>query len=235
MLGNTGTGKSTSIGRVDELGIKGVNPDESVLIKVLNKHLPFPGGSNMFQGQYGKGGNLLCTDNAATICGALQAMAKDPKVKVVILDDAQYIMSNEFIRSIKEAGFDKFNRIGANMCNVLLQFNAMRNDQFFFVLSHCEVGPDNQYKMMTIGKLADDKGKIDGYTEITLYSRVIEDPKTGELKMVFCTRADMSPNGVLIPARISIGMFEEKYIPNDLGYVIDRITAFDAKRLNGNN
>lgn len=228
MLGNTGSGKSTSIGRVDALGIKGVNPSETVLIKVLDKHLPFKGGSKMFQGQYGKGGNLLCTDNAEVICRALQAIGKDPKVKVVILDDAQYIMSNEFIRSINEAGFDKFSRIGASMCHVLLQFNMMRSDQYFIVMSHCEVGPDNEYKMMTIGKLADDKGKIDGYTEITLYARNVVNQETGELRKVFCTQADMSPNGVLIPARSPVGMFEDKYIPNDLGYVIEKIAAFDA-------
>ena len=41
IVGPSGEGKSTSYGQVPELGIKGLNPKETVVINVAGKDLPF--------------------------------------------------------------------------------------------------------------------------------------------------------------------------------------------------
>ena len=45
ILAKSGFGKSTSIGEIPELGIKGLDPKETYLISCVNKPLPFRGGA----------------------------------------------------------------------------------------------------------------------------------------------------------------------------------------------
>lgn len=41
IVGQSGEGKSTSYGQVPELGIKGLNPKETLVVNVAGKDLPF--------------------------------------------------------------------------------------------------------------------------------------------------------------------------------------------------
>ena len=43
IVGASGTGKSTSMGNIPELGIEGLNPEETFVINVMGKPLPFRG------------------------------------------------------------------------------------------------------------------------------------------------------------------------------------------------
>ena len=43
ICGPSGSGKSTSVGNIPELGIKGLNPEETFVINVMGKPLPFRG------------------------------------------------------------------------------------------------------------------------------------------------------------------------------------------------
>ena len=45
IVGKSGTGKSTSIGNIPELGIEGLDPKTTVIINVAGKSLPFRGGA----------------------------------------------------------------------------------------------------------------------------------------------------------------------------------------------
>lgn len=45
----SGFGKTTSLGQIPELGIKGLKPEETFLINVKNKPLPFRGWKNKYK------------------------------------------------------------------------------------------------------------------------------------------------------------------------------------------
>lgn len=97
VLGGSGTGKSTSI--------KTLNPKETVIFNVLNKRLPFKGSSSAYNMQ---NKNIFPIKDWSTICSYLDNIDKGaPQIKNIIIDDACYIMREEFFDRSKERGFDK--------------------------------------------------------------------------------------------------------------------------------
>ena len=56
IVGKSGTGKSTSYGQFPELGIKGLDPKETVIINVAGKDLPFRGWKKLYSGKITEGG-----------------------------------------------------------------------------------------------------------------------------------------------------------------------------------
>ena len=229
VLGDAGTGKSTSIGRVDGLGIKGVNPDESVLIKCRDKALPFPSGFTMFKGTYGKGGNLAVTDDTEIVRQLLLLTGKDTKVRNVIVDDLNYLMTNAYMRDKNVNAFKRYDKIGDQMHELLTSDSLMREDQRLIFMSHSELGEDGRYKMMTLGKFLNEREKIPGLYTFTLFTKEVIDPETGRFVFKFVTGMDADDNGNRIPARTPYGMFEDLYIPNDMGYVLEKIDAYYEK------
>lgn len=97
ILGKSGTGKSTSI--------KSLDPKETVVINVLGKRLPFKGSMAMYNTE---NKNLFKVKDWNSICNLLTSIDEKAKhVKNVIIDDACYIMREEFFDRSKERGFDK--------------------------------------------------------------------------------------------------------------------------------
>lgn len=100
VIGESGSGKSTALRTVD--------PKSSFLIQALAKPLPFKGWRDKWQDVkvVGKGGNLLRSDDAEEIRKYITAISeRRPEIKTIIIDDAQYIMANEFMRSATEKGY----------------------------------------------------------------------------------------------------------------------------------
>ena len=84
ILGESGTGKSASI--------RSLSPDEALIIQSISKPLPFKSAHK----PYAQGaGNIFVTDNHEHIV----ALAQKTKRKIIVLDDFQYVMANEFMRS----------------------------------------------------------------------------------------------------------------------------------------
>lgn len=91
VLAKSGFGKSTSIGDIPELGIKGLNPQETFLISAVNKPLPFKGSSKKFViapiDKY-REGNRVVTNDAKTVAQIITALASpECPVKNIVLDD----------------------------------------------------------------------------------------------------------------------------------------------------
>ena len=42
----------------------------------------------------------------------------------------------------------------------------------------------------------------------------------------FITNQHIDERGILIPAKSPVGMFSEKLVPNDLGYVLDKVEEY---------
>ena len=85
VIGQSGTGKSTSLRNFTE--------DEAAVINVSGKPLPF---RNKLK--------TIVTDDYAKIKNALE---KAP-AKTIVIDDATYLMTDEFMRTAKVTGYQKF-------------------------------------------------------------------------------------------------------------------------------
>lgn len=210
VMGDPGTGKSTSIRNLD--------PSTTFIINVLDKPLPFKGGKGNYSllSAENPTGNYIQTDDSEKIISMIKAISeRRPDIETIIIDDFQYIMANEFMRKAKERGFDKFVDIGVKAWNVINSAIASRDNLVVFVLSHTESDNQGKVKIKTIGKMLDEKVSLEGMVSIILHSIVID----GKHKF-------LSQNDGQHIARSPIDMFESKLIDNDLLIIKNKIHEY---------
>lgn len=216
ILGKSGTGKSTSI--------KGLNPDNTVILNILNKRLPFKGSSS----KYVEGSNLLYVEESKALTTILAAIQQSKDVHNVVIDDAMYIMSKEYFARAKETGYSKYTELAAHFQQIIHACEGMRSDLNIFFLMHAEDivsdGTVIEYKVRTIGKLLDSQYNPVEVVPIVLFSDIIFDDK-GKASYGFYTHA-MMKGAVKIPAKSPDGMFADDWIPNDLGLVVTAMESY---------
>jgi len=227
----SGFGKTTSLGSIPELGIKGLNPEETFLINVKDKPLPFRGWKNQYKrvdisAGPPKVGNYIGTSNPYDIIKVIQYVsANRPDIKHLVIDDYQYLMSEEFMANALKSGFDKFNKLAKNAYDVINAGISAREDLNFFLLTHSELienGFQTSYKIKTIGKMLDSKVTLEGLFTVVLYGKQTWDDKEKKVTKEFVTNFDGQ-----FPAKSPVGMFPNTYILNDLGYVAKCIHAYN--------
>ena len=185
ILGHSGSGKSYAMRNLDA--------KKTALYNVIGKPLPFRG---KFPG--------LSTDNAMEIIRTLPS-SKSP---IVVIDDFQYIMANEFMRRSHEKGFDKFTDIGRNAWEILNTAANLAPDRRVYILSHTQEDETGRTKIKTIGKLLDEKITPEGMVTIVLKA-IVQDGKH------YFTTQNSGMDTVKSPE----GMFEQTLIDNDLAAV----------------
>lgn len=201
ILGQSGTGKTTSL--------RNMNPSEVLLIQAVKKPLPFR--SSEWKPLTAEGGSVYVCDNAQKICQIMQKT----KRKIIIIDDNQYIMANEFMRRSAEKSFDKFTEIGRNMWDIFNMASALPDDVRVYILTHTEEDAQGKTKIKTIGKMLDEKITLEGMVTICLQTDVIND------NHIFMTKNN-GRNTVKSP----IGLFESEHIDNDLNAVDKAIIEY---------
>ena len=87
ILGESGTGKSTSLRNMD--------PAQTLLIQSIKKPLPFR--SENWKYITKDGGNMIVQDDASHIIDLMRRTKRD----VIVIDDYQYILANEFKRAFR--------------------------------------------------------------------------------------------------------------------------------------
>ena len=88
IVGESGTGKSTSFGIIPEIGVKGLNPKSTVIVNVAGKDLPFRGWKKHYAGKLTEGGNYLESSDANQISKAITYISENrPDIKDIIVDD----------------------------------------------------------------------------------------------------------------------------------------------------
>jgi hypothetical protein len=225
VLGKSGAGKSTAI--------RTLNPKETFIINSLGKELPFEGSSDdytTFNKDSNPEGNMTTTSSSQAVLTWLNYIsAKMPHIKAVVIDDNTQQSSMEYLRRIGETTWDKWNDIAANMINIAQTSKSLRDDLTVFILHHVtETGDgileDKSYKAMTLGKLVDDKlGTYEAYFTVILFAKKLKD-KDDDINYVFLTRdADST-------TKTPMGMFEERFIPNDLELVRETISNYYSKK-----
>ena len=217
IIGDSGSGKSTSTRNLDE--------KSTFYINVIGKPLPFKGWKAKYKAlDEQKKGNLYATHKADAIVSVIKWVDKNrPEIKTIIIDDAQYIMSFEFMERAKEKGFDKFVEIGRHMFDVLTAPDDTRDDLTTVFLSHSEDVSANGFqktKMKTIGKMLDDKITVEGLFTIVFVAYAQKKDKV--MEYVFVTQS----NGTTT-AKSPMGMFEELTIPNDLKDVLKVVKEYN--------
>ena len=217
VLGKSGTGKSTSI--------KGLNPDETVVINTLKKKLPFKGSSSLYNKEKY---NLIEVDDYASTISWLNTIGEGKKIKTIIIDDAIYIMRKEYFKRAKETGYSKYTELAMHFQQIISTIEKMREDINVFLILHSEdVQSDKTtvgYKVSTIGQLLDSQYNPVEVVPMVLYSAIKYDDK-GNAKYGFYTHRFM--DGVIeIPAKSPADMFEEDFIPNDLGIVVNAMKEY---------
>lgn len=218
VLGESGTGKSTSI--------KTLDPKETVVINVLGKRLPFKGSNSAYNTE---NKNSFQIEEYQAVQNMLQAIGeKAPHVKNVVIDDMVYVMRKEFFKRAKEKGFDKFNELAQHFQSIIETIEKLRPDLNVFLLLHSEKVKDGDaitsHKVSTVGKLIDEKYNPVEVVPMVLYTGVKYDDK-GKPTYGFYTHRCMAGT-IEIPAKSPDGMFEEDFIPNDLGMVVKAMNEY---------
>ena len=194
ILGKSGSGKSTAL--------RNMNPAEVALIQVIGKPLPFRASAAW---------TPYITDDHAKIIGACKRTAR----KIIVIDDYQYVLANEFMRRSQEKGYDKFNDIGRHTWDVFDALLKLPDDVRVYILSHTEESDTGQIKMKTVGKMLDDKITLEGLVTICLRA-IVQDGHH-----YFSTRNNGSDT-----TKAPMGMFEDDMIDNDLAAVDAAICSY---------
>lgn len=201
ILGQSGTGKSTSLQNID--------PSKVLLIQTIRKPLPFRSAN--WKPLTKEGGTVFVTDKAQTICDAINRTQRE----IIIIDDFQYMMANEFMRRTAERGFDKFTEIGRNAWDVINAATQAADNKRIYILSHTEQSESGSTKIKTIGKMLDEKITLEGMVTICLQTAIVNG------QHIFMTQNN-GHNTVKSP----IGLFASEHIPNDLAAVDAAIVEY---------
>jgi hypothetical protein len=203
ILGESGTGKSTSL--------RNLEPARTLLIQTIRKPLPFRSAGWKVKASMKADGNIIQTDSAEIIERAMRTLTQE----VVVIDDFQYMLANEFMRRSDEKGFDKFTDIGRHAWDVLNAATALADDRRVYILCHTATDDLGRTKMKTIGKLLDEKITPEGMVTICLRT-VVRDGS-----YFFSTQNSGSDT-----TKSPMGMFEDLLIPNDLAAVDTAIADY---------
>ena len=195
VIGDSGTGKSASL--------RNFKPDEVLVINCAGKPLPF---KNHFQ---------QITPTFEKLTKDVQKALATTEKKVVVVDDAQYIMSFQYMRRIKENGWDKWNDIQGDFFNIIQDAKNLPKDVVVYFLSHLQRDDAGHEKVKTMGKMLDEKITIEGLFTIVLKTAVTDG------QYYFLTQ-----NSGLDTVKSPIGMFDTYAIDNDLKYVDTKIRNY---------
>lgn len=207
ILGESGKGKSRSA--------KNLNPKETLVIKSINKPFPFRSADWKPITKDNPDGSIYVTDNYEVIKRAMLSAEKIGK-NVIVIDDAQYLMANEFMNKSSVKGFDKFTEIAKNMWDLITTANEKLSDNMrVYFLQHTETTQTGEVKAKTIGKMLDDKITLEGMFTIVLNA----DKENNDY---FFTTQNNGNNTCKSPEE----MFEDFRIENDLRYVDNAICDY---------
>ena len=216
ICGKTGTGKTTAIRTLD--------PKETVILRVINRTLPFK-----FTGKYGKEQkNLFLTQTYDEVLKGLEWANKQSNVKNVVITDGTYIIRQEYFKKANQAGYNKYTEFAMHMQQILKAIQNLRDDIKVFMEYHVESNVTDsgatEYKPSTVGKLLDSQYNILENIDIVLFASPVYEDK--EIKYGFYTNRTLDRIGAEIPAKSPLGMFDEMYIPNDLALVAKKIDEY---------
>lgn len=169
VLGNSGTGKSTSLRNFTK-------KDGIGYATATGKPLPFKSDIPQYH---------------AKSYSELAAVIKQSTSPVVVIDDFNYFMSFEEFNKASIKGYEKFTEMAVNVVNIIDLITKKDSDQRFYILAHSEANDSGQLKLKTTGKMVSDKFVPEGLANQVVETAVVD----GEF--VFKVKTD--GNGIKTP------------------------------------
>lgn len=192
IYGQSGTGKSTSL--------RNFKNEDVAVVNVSGKPLPFRGDIKPYN-----------SDNYAKIMAAIKGTER----KSIVIDDATYLMVNEFMRTAKQTGYQKYTDMAVSF-NQLIEFAAsLPDNKIVYFMGHSDQADDGREHFKTIGKMLDNYVTVEGRFTIVLKT-VVQDGK-----YMFATQ-----NNGQDTVKSPMGMFDSAWIDNDLKAVDDAIREY---------
>lgn len=192
VYGQSGTGKSTSL--------RNFRNDEVAVVNVSGKPLPFKGDIKPYN-----------TDNYQKITSAIAQTDR----KSIVIDDATYLMVNEFMRTAKQTGYQKYTDMACSF-NSLIEFaSSLPDDKIVYFMGHSDQADDGREHFKTIGKMLDNYVTVEGRFTIVLKT-VVQDGR-----YMFATQ-----NNGQDTVKSPMGMFAQPLIDNDLKFVDNAIREY---------
>ncbi len=222
IAGFSGCGKSTAI--------KYLDPTETFIISCTNKQLQIPG----FRKKYPKAnvedkkfvGNWFVSNDYAKIQQVMRLVDKTRSdIKVMVIDDINYCLSNDIMSNALVKGFDKFSTQAKNYYDLISTAQSLRDDLTVVMISHIiNDGTDTEpsYKLYSSGKMLDKTVNIDGLFSYILYAERSVNEETGEVEYKFRTKTNGNDT-----CRSVEGCFADKFIEPNIKLVIDTINKFE--------
>lgn len=170
------------------------------VVNVSGKPLPFRGDIKTYN-----------SDNYQKIMAAIAQTER----KSIVIDDATYLMVNEFMRTAKQTGYQKYTDIACSF-NQLIEFAAgLPDDKIVYFMGHSDQADDGREHFKTIGKMLDNYVTVEGKFTIVLKT-VVQDGR-----YMFSTQ-----NNGQDTVKSPMGMFEQPLIDNDLKAVDSAIRDY---------
>ncbi len=192
VYGQSGTGKSTSL--------RNFKPEDVCIVNVSGKPLPFKNNHKTFS-----------TDDYM----AIDAAIKKAPTKSIVIDDATYLMTGEYMRTAKVTGYQKFTDMALNYYTLVKTASALPDDKIVYFMGHSDTDANGNEKFKTIGKMLDEKVTLEGMFTIVLKTVVTDG------KYQFSTR-----NSGQDTVKTPLGMFNDVLIDNDLAMVDKTIREY---------
>lgn len=227
VIGDPGTGKTVSC--------RNLNPSETFIISSDLKSLTFPGARKKYQkitdanGKFDfSNSNYYETNSIARISRIIKAVSDDrPEIKNVVIDTITSVIAEEIVPRLNEKGFDKFNEVAMNVYLLFRSMRGLREDLNVILLSHME----NQYRedgsvrtsfKVPSGKAIGSMFVPEASFDAVLVTYVAPNSASEDEKYFFLTH-----NNGENTARTPMGLFSERFIPNDLSVVLSEFDKYE--------
>ena len=212
IVGKSGVGKSTSF---RTLFTNGVLHKDVLIIRMGRKPLPFRAELKKWDKDKGEGDFIYANDGDVVV-KVLEKFTKEYGKKIIIIDDSTFAMTDYFMKTALEVGFNKFSVNALKYYSMLKAAELTADDVRVYVVNHIDEDANGLLKVKTIGKMLDEKVDIPSLLTVVLQA---EKTKDG-YKFITNkrTNADL--------AKSPMGMFDDEFIDNDLRAVDEVICEY---------
>ncbi len=210
ILGESGSGKSTSI--------RNLPPENTMIINVIGKPLPFKGANNKYTklSSDGMEGNYYASDDTGAIARVINLVNnKRPDIRYLIIDDFGYTISNSFMRKAAQKGYEKYTELAVDTFHIIDRIMLLRDDLYCVVMMHTDIDTNGRYKPRTAGKMIDQYINIEGRFTYVFHSMIVD------RQYRFLTNNDSTHM-----AKTPMGLFDDLFIDNDLLEITGRMEQY---------